>query len=420
MRRRLTMLALTVALLLLAVACQGADTASEDDTTSAATADAPADEGTEPGNTEAASSTEDAASDEPIRIGAILDVTGAGASLAEQQVNALELLAQQVNDGGGVDGRPVELEIIDNQSAEAEAATAMTRLANEGFDLVIGASRTGPSMAMRQIAIDEELPMISLAAGDAITADAPCVFKTTKGTSAIVDKLVQWYEIQGFETVALLRDASGFGEGVDALVEDAGSVELVFDERFAPEETDFTPPLVNLRGSGADVTLAWGIGSPPNLITNTYRELGLEPQLTLPTTSPAYLQETGEAANGVVFAGEKMFVYDELPPDDPQYDVIQQFVEDYRAEYDRVPDHFAGAAHDAFMQAIEAFAAVGTDTAAVCDHLEGLSDWVGVNGVYNRSPEDHVGLGPDDLVIVEVVAGDDPFDRWTLAEQQPE
>lgn len=410
------MLGLTVALVLLAAACGGGETAAEGDPTAVGDAEVAVSEA-EPAED---ATTDEAATDEPITIGAILDITGAGASLAEQQVETLELLTQQVNEAGGVDGREVELEVIDNQSAEAEAATAMTRLANEGVDLVIGPSRTGPAMAMRQIAIDEQIPMIALAAGDAITVDAPCVFKTTKGSSTIVEKLAQWYELQGFETVALLRDASGFGEGVDAFIQDAGSAELVFDERFAPDETDFTPPLVNLRGAGADVVLAWGIGSPPNLITNTYRELGLESQLTVPTTSPTYLQETGENANGVVFPGEKMFVYDELPTDDPQYGVIQQFVEDYQAEYDRVPDHFAGAAHDAFKQAIEAFSTVGTDKAAVCDHLEGLTDWVGVNGVYNRSPEDHVGLEPDDLVIVEVQAGDSPYERWTLAESQPE
>lgn len=407
------MLGVTVALMLLVAACAGGETASEGDAGAAGETPAPASEPEEDAGTD------DAASGEPITIGAVLDITGAGASLAEQQVETLELLTRQVNEAGGVDGREVELEIIDNQSAEAEAATAMTRLANEDVDLVIGPSRTGPAMAMRQIAIDEQIPMIALAAGDAITADAPCVFKTTKGSSTIIEKLAQWYELQGYETVALVRDASGFGEGVDTFLEDTESVELVFDERFAPEETDFTPLLVNARGADADVVLAWGIGSPPNLITNTYRELGLEAQLTVPTTSPTYLQETGENANGVVFPGEKMFVYDELPTDDPQYDVIQQFVEDYQAEYGRVPDHFAGAAHDAFRQAIEAFAAVGTDKAAVCDHLEGLTDWVGVNGVYNRSPEDHVGLEADDLVIVEVQAGDSPYERWALAESQP-
>lgn len=363
------------------------------------------------------------ASGDPIVVGAALDITGAGAQLAEQQVNALELLTARINDEGGVDGRPIELEIVDNQSEEARAAQNMTRLVNEGAHVVIGASLTGPSMAMRQIAIDNEVPMISLAAGDAIVQDAPTVFKTTKGSSTIVQKLVNYFETQGYETIGLLRDASGFGEGVDGLFRDAGAeagMEVVFDDRFDSAETDFDPLLVRMRDAGADVNVVWGIGSPPFLITNAYRDLGIEAALALPTTNPVFLTEAGDNANGVVFAGEKMFVWDELPEDDPQYDTIQGFVSEYENEYGEVPDHFAGAAHDAFMQAIEAFRSVGTEPAAVAGHLEGLTDWVGINGVYSRSADDHVGLDTDDLVIVEIGPGEDPFERWALAEDQPE
>lgn len=362
-------------------------------------------------------------SGEPIVVGAVLDITGAGASLAGPQVKALELVAAQINAEGGIDGRELHLEIIDNQSAEAEAAQATTRLVNEGVDLIIGASRTGPSMAMRQISIDNETPMISLAAGDAIVADAPPVFKTTKGTSIMVQKLVQHFATQGFETVGLLRDGSGFGEGVDALFQAAGEehgLEVVFDDRFDPQETDFNPLMVRMRDAGADVNVLWAIGSPSFLATNAYRELGVEAALALPTTSPVFLTEAGDNANGVVFPGEKMFVWDELPEDDPQYEVIRQFVETYREEYDEVPDHFAAAARDALVQAVEAFRAAGTDPAGVIDHLESLDGWVGVNGIYDRSADDHVGLGPDDLVIVEVTSGETPFDRWALSANQPE
>lgn len=361
-------------------------------------------------------------SDEPIVVGAVLDITGAGASLAGPQVKALELVAAQINADGGIDGRPLELEIVDNQSAEAEAAQATSRLANEGVDLLIGATRTGPSMAMRQIAIDNDIPMISLAAGDAIATDAPPVFKTTKSSSTIVDKLMQHFSAEGFETVGLLRDASGFGEGVDATFREAGAehgVEVIFDDRFDPEGADFNPLMVRLRDAGADVNVIWGIGSAAFLATNAYRDLGIEAPLALPTTSSQFLSEAGDNANGVVFPGEKMFVWDELTQDDPQYDVVQQFVEAYREEYDEVPDHFAAIARDALVQAVEAFEAAGTDPAGIIAHLESLDGWVGVNGVYDRSAEDHVGLHADDLVIVEVVAGETPFDRWALLENQP-
>ena len=69
----------------------------------------------------------------PIRIGAVLDITGVGASLGVPEQNTLNMLADQLNEDGGVDGREVELVIEDNQSTEDGAARATTKLI-EGAD----------------------------------------------------------------------------------------------------------------------------------------------------------------------------------------------------------------------------------------------------------------------------------------------
>ncbi len=395
-------------LLLLAACGGGGDGGGE----TLPTAQETADDGT-------ATEAEGADEEGPIVIGAVLDITGAGSSLAEQQVDALELLASEVNADGGIDGREVELRVVDNKSEEAAAAQATTRLINEGAHVIIGASRTGPSMAMRQIALDSQVPMIALAAGGAIVQDAPWVFKTTKNSGTIAQKMVEHWAQQGYQTVGLLRDASAFGEGVDQNINEAGAehgIEVIFDDRFEPDATDFDPLIVRMRDAGADVNVVWAIGSPSFLATNAYRNLGVEAPLYLPTTNPVFLNEAGDNANGVLFPGEKMFVWDELPEDDPQFGAIQDFVDRYEAEYGEVPDHFAGAAHDAFMQAVEAIRQNGTEAEGIREHLESLDSWVGVNGVYNRSADDHTGLDTDDLVIVEVVEGETPFDRWTLAE----
>jgi len=54
-----------------------------------------------------------------IKIGAVLDITGAGASLGVPERQTLEMLAAQVNSGGGVNGRKINLLIEDDQSTEA-------------------------------------------------------------------------------------------------------------------------------------------------------------------------------------------------------------------------------------------------------------------------------------------------------------
>ena len=53
-----------------------------------------------------------------IKIGVVLDITGAGASLGVPERQTIEMLADQVNAAGGVNNRKIKLYIEDNQSTE--------------------------------------------------------------------------------------------------------------------------------------------------------------------------------------------------------------------------------------------------------------------------------------------------------------
>ena len=51
----------------------------------------------------------------PIRIGVTTDLTGTSAGIARAQVNAAQLLVDQVNSAGGLIGRKIELLVRDSQ-----------------------------------------------------------------------------------------------------------------------------------------------------------------------------------------------------------------------------------------------------------------------------------------------------------------
>lgn len=357
---------------------------------------------------------------EPVRIGAVIDITGAGASLAAPQRNVFEMVVEQVNETGGVDGRPLEMIVLDNQSTEDQAALQANRLVFEDeVDVILGASRTGTSLAMRQIAEDNEVPMISLAAGFAIIDGSDWVFKTAQNDSVVLEVLATYYEEMGYGTVGLLRDASGFGEGVGEILTETGAehgVEMVIEERFDPEATDFTAQLVNIRGEEPDVNLIWGIPPAAALATVQYSELDLDAPLTHShgVANEVFLETAGDHAEGVVFPLGKLLTADELPDDDPQKEVIQDFVADYQEQFGSEPSTFAGHAWDAVMLAIDAVETVGTDPHDLRDHLEQVDGFVGISGVFNMSPEDHAGIGAESLVMIEVADGD-----WVLHDVQP-
>jgi branched-chain amino acid transport system substrate-binding protein len=354
----------------------------------------------------------------PIKIGAVLDITGAGASLGVPERKTLELLAKQVNEAGGINGRKVELIIEDNQSTEDGAAKAMNEMVSQKVDIVLGASRTGPSLAMRSIAESSKMPMISLAANVKIVEGATWVFKTAQNDSVVLENIVDYAKAKGWKTIGLLRDASGYGEGVAEALAELGKpagISVARVEKFAPDANDFTAQMINIRNAKADVNLIWGIPPAAALAQQAYHQLGITAPLLQShgIGNQVFLDTAGSSADGLVAPLGRLLVADQLPDSDPQKAVLTKFLADYQAAYNETPSTFAGHAYDAFQLAVEAFKAVGTDKQKVRDYLEQVNGFVGVTGVYRMTPDDHSGLSKDALVLVTVSGG-----KWQLLQDR--
>lgn len=347
----------------------------------------------------------------PFKIGAVLDITGAGASLGVPERDTLQLLAEQLNQGGGINGRPVELIIEDDASTEDGAARAASKLITEDqVDILLGASRTGPSLAMRPIAESDQIPMISLAANVTIVNGSEWVFKTAQNDSVVIENIVNDAAAKGYKTFALARDASGFGEGVRELFDSIGQpagVSVVAVESFPPDATDFTAQMVNVRNAGADATVIWGIPPAAGLAQKSYTQLGVGKPVyqSHGIGNKVFLDTAAESADGLVAPLGRLVVAGQLPESDPQKKVITEFVDSYKARYGANPSTFAGHAYDGFQLAVQAFGAVGSDKKAVRDYLEGVTDFVGVSGTFTMTPQDHSGLTAEDLVLVTVANG---------------
>jgi branched-chain amino acid transport system substrate-binding protein len=353
----------------------------------------------------------------PIKIGAVLDITGAGASLGVPERQTLMMLAEQVNAAGGVNGRKVELLIEDNQSTEDGAAKAASKLlSTEKVDILLGASRTGPSLAMRPLAEQAKKPMISLAANQKIVDGSTWVFKTAQNDRVVLERLVDDMKSQGLKKIAVARDASGFGEGIPEMLAEIGKpagIEVVAVEKFAPDATDFTAQMVNIRKADPDATLIWGIPPAASLAQVSYERIG--PKVPVYQShgigNQVFLDTAKGSADGLRAALGRMLVADQLPADDPQKEVVTKFISDYKAKYNQNPSTFAGHAYDGFMIAIESLKKAGTDPNKLRDAIEQTSDWPGISGVFTMTPEDHSGLTKEALMMVTVDTG-----QWKVIE----
>ncbi|XZF61877.1 MAG: ABC transporter substrate-binding protein [Gloeotrichia echinulata DVL01] len=119
------------------------------------------------GNTEttatpAANSTTPASSAKGLKIGALLPTTGDLASIGQQMVGAVPLLVDSVNACGGVNGEPVTLVEVDDQTDPKAGAAGITKLANvDKVAGVVGSFASSVSSAAVSIAVPNKVMLIS-------------------------------------------------------------------------------------------------------------------------------------------------------------------------------------------------------------------------------------------------------------------
>ena len=343
-----------------------------------------------------------------IKVGVVLDITGAGASLGVPERQTVEMLAEQVNAAGGINGRKLKLFIEDNQSTEDGAAKATSKLLNtEKVDILLGASRTGPSLAMRPLAEKAEKPMISFAANAKIVDGSKWVFKTAQNDRVVLEKMVDDMKAKGITKVAVARDASGFGEGIPEMLTEIGKsagITVTTVQKFAPDATDFTSQMLGLRDSAPQAVLIWGIPPAAGLAQKAYKQLALNVPVyqSHGIGNQAFLDTAGDTANGLLAPMGRMLVANQLKDDDPQKAVVTKFIADFKAKYNASPSTFAGHAYDGFMIAVEALKKAGTDANKLRDAIEATSKWPGISGVFTMTASDHSGLTKDALMIVTV------------------
>ncbi|MDQ3431402.1 MAG: ABC transporter substrate-binding protein, partial [Actinomycetota bacterium] len=119
-----------------------------------------------------------------------------------------------------------------------------------------------------------------------------------------------------------------------------------------------------------------------------------------------FVELAGDAANGALVVHPKTLVWDQVPDDDPQAEVLREFGEAYTDEYGAMSG-FAGYAWDAlglFKAAMEKSG--DTTPEAVVSGLESLGEYVGVTGTFEITAQDHQGLAEGDLLMLTVEDGE--------------
>lgn len=357
---------------------------------------------------------------EPYKIGAVFSITGPASFLGEPERKTAEMIAEQVNKQGGINGHPIELIVADSESDPTKCNLAVNKLIKkDDVPIIIGPSTSGESLAVVSVAEENQVPMISCAASYKIVTPIESrkwVFKVAGSDSHVVEKLFEYMKKKGIQKLGILTVSDGFGasgrEELVRLAPDFG-ITIVADERYGPKDTDLTPQLTKIRSAQPQAVINWSTGPTQVLAVKNWRDLGMD---SIPLYqshgfgSKKNLELAGKSAEGVLLALARVNVGPLLPDAQPQKKVIMGYIKDYEEKYKEPISSFGGHAWDSMQLAIAALKAVGPDRAKIRDYLEKTTGFVGQHGIFKFSAQDHNGLSKDDLEMVVVKNGD-----WALA-----
>ncbi len=367
----------------------------------------------------------------------------------------------------GPDGLMHKLKIIveDDGTDTGKAVLAAKKLIEQDkVHVLIGSSGSPASIAMAPVATEAKIPMISLASSTAIVHPLlkefegkkikipghpdhtvgpgetvaylaklydvkaedilkanpdlpqqivrPWIFKTPQENYPVAQVQADYWTAKGIKKVASLGVNNGFGLdsrlAMKAVYSKAG-IEIVADELFQPGDKDFRAQLTKIKGLKPEGVVVHATPGEGALATVQFRELGFNVPLmhNHGIGSKAFIKLAGDASNGVLFPIGKILVAEDLPDSDPQKPVLLQYIKEYQAYTNGAPrSTFGGHAWDAVMIAVHCLEKVGPEASKLRDCFENdIKNFVGITGVFTWSPTEHVGVGKESLVLVEIKDG---------------
>ena len=350
---------------------------------------------------------------ETLKIGALLAVTGPSSFLGGPEARTLEMLVEQVNAKGGINGNKVELLLKDTAGNPEKAISLAKQLLEEEKVLaVVGPSSSGETMSVKKIFEDAKTPLLSCAAAEVIVNPlASWVFKTPQNDSSAAIKIFMEMNKLGISKIAVLVDNSGFGKaGKEQLQKIAPEykIEVVEAEVYDAKATDLSAVVAKIKANAAvQGIINWSVVPAQSIVVKNIRQAGWQVPIfqSHGFGNIKYVEAAGAAAEGVIFPVGRLLMADLLPEGHPQKALLVQYIKDYEGKFKETASAFGGYAYDAFMILEKAIRVGGNDKAKVREAIEGLKNIPGTSGIYTFSATDHNGLDLDAFEMMTVKNG---------------
>lgn len=321
---------------------------------------------------------------ETVKIGFIGSLTGVDPDYGESMKNGLELAIKEINENGGISGKNIEIIYEDGKCIEgAKAASAAQKLINiDNVNIIIDGSCSTGLLAYAPLAEEQEVLVITAGAtSNDVTYAGDYIFRNVPSSSIAGSLIASIANEFGQSNFAIISENSDYAKTMrDSAVQTANEIGLniVFDEQFSANTTDFRTLLIKIKNAEPDALLVNPqSGELATQIIKQAREIGLDTQFYMNYFTNPSVVKAGPFMNGVLVT--------DLPSLDNQGGKGMRFLEKYEERFDtRPPYQFSSVlAYDLGYLITEAIEKVGeVDSDEIKDYLNNLEEFEGAVATY--------------------------------------
>lgn len=258
----------------------------------------------------------------PIKLGAVLPMTGGAASVGFNNRLGARIGVEEINAAGGIMGRKVELIVADDQTDPTISVSETKRLVNvEKVALMIGPQISQMAIAAGPTLTEGKIAMITTGSSSALTLQVlPYGFMIQPSVDTTAQFLVK-YAAEGAKakTVALLTDNTSYGKAAQQPTKDAlaaAGLKLTEMQEYEFRSSDQTAQLLALRRGNPDAIIAFtGIGEDAGQTLKNLDEIGWKVTIinqTFGLLAPAVMKVAGPDAfkkGNAIGMNAKAFTY---------------------------------------------------------------------------------------------------------------
>ena len=317
-----------------------------------------------------------------VKIGGLAPLTGSLAIYGVTTTNGAELAVKEINANGGINGKQIDYIVLDTKGDATESVMAYNKLVDDKVAAVIGDITSKPTVAVAEIAAQDNMPMITPTGTQVdITEAGPNVFRvcfTNPYQGTVLATLAK--ERFGAQTAGILvNNSSDYSDGIaKAFTEQAEKlgINITVKEGYADGDRDFRAQLTKISTVNPDVLLIPEYYEQASLIAAQAREMGVK-SIFVGSDGWDGISKTLDETAYKVIENSYFTNHFSMQDDSPK---IQNFIKAYKDTYKEDPSAFSALGYDAIYMMKEAIEKAGsTEKQAIVDALKGI-EYDGITG----------------------------------------